>query len=1196
MNNKQYKIAFLALLAIMMIAPFLSNESTVINNDTNDTQIKDDFKNINIKTSGFWNNFTFIHITGANWSIAEGYDWCSGSGTWNDPYVLENITIDAGSSPTGAGITIENSVSYFIIQNCTVYNAGSVHFDAGLQLINADNGQILNNNFSNNNYYGLYVEIAKNLTIEDNIIENNGHNGMRLVNLEYSTFKNNTIRFSPTTGVWLDNCFNNTFLYNTIANHTAIGLRLFICDDNNITANEINFNSVGSSTYAGIYQQISDNVTIYGNNLLGNPRPFDNITSSGTFEWNNIDGEVPILYINDLGGGDFKWAEAAANLAWVSGSGSLNDPYLLEEITINGQNSSNCLDIRDSTSSYFVIRNNTFYNSSDGAMDAGLYVMNCFNGKIIGNNCSFNNKYGIVISDGDNFTINDNTANNNSYTGMFAGQSSYTNISGNTVIGNLYRGFQLFICNNQTFTDNQIKLNADLGLILVNCHNITIDKNTIENNGADGIKLSTSDFNNITNNNINSHGSGTNNGIHLDTSDNNRIIGNNLLDNARNWIQLFGTNVNNLMLWNNIGGVIAPNLVIDDNGDDGDGGGNFTWAEAEDSLAWVDGTGIQNDPYLIEKIMINGQNSSSCLTIRDSTLYFKIHNCTFYNASTIPDDAGIALIDTDNGVLSNNNCSDNNLYGIFLDNSENHNITCNDIYNNSDGGVYVFDNSHNNKISENTIFGHLGTQDYGIRVENSDSNNIWLNNISNNFNGIFLRFADRTLVYNNSFPDNTNTGIITNGADYNTIFNNSFISGATSLWLLGGSDHNIITQNRMINGTNIQFQNTASTNNSFTYNRLYSYSASWNGIRISSGDNITIFNNTIIDFGSGSNSMYIYGGQYHNISFNYITGFSDGIIVGGAASNTHNSIVAYNRLEGNNNAMHITMGTSGMRFFNNTVVTNTGNGIRLYFAGSNNKIYSNWIRYNGQHGITVLSTNFTLIYNNKILQHNGTGDFGIHLDSSNGSEIFSNSIYGNDEGISLTDSYLNNIYTNNISLNNYGVHLDTSQNNVISTNLIYNNSNGIFLENSNNTEIYWNFIFNNTVNAIDTSSINTYYHYFSNANFQGNVGNYWDNYTGSDANGDGIGDTSHIVWPNGLDPYPLMTPSFNDLKTEETPSNGEPEEEEEDGTLIIVIIVIVIIACISIPIVIFAYKNPEKFKGAINKLKKKLKGQKRPDK
>ncbi|MCW4024864.1 MAG: right-handed parallel beta-helix repeat-containing protein [Candidatus Bathyarchaeota archaeon] len=50
----------------------------------------------------------------------------------------------------------------------------------------------------------------------------------------------------------------------------------------------------------------------------------------------------------------------------------------------------------------------------------------------------------------------------------------------------------------------------------------------------------------------------------------------------------------------------------------------------------------------------------------------------------------------------------------------------------------------------------------------------------------------------------------------------------------------------------------------------------------------------------------------------------------------------------------------------------------------------------------------------------------------------------------------------------------------------------------------------------------------------GQVGNYWSDYTGVDANGDGIGDTPYIIDEKNQDRYPLMLPAV-ELPIEEAP-------------------------------------------------------------
>ncbi|RLE40440.1 hypothetical protein DRJ16_07165, partial [Candidatus Woesearchaeota archaeon] len=191
---------------------------------------------------------------------------------------------------------------------------------------------------------------------------------------------------------------------------------------------------------------------------------------------------------------------------------------------------------------------------------------------------------------------------------------------------------------------------------------------------------------------------------------------------------------------------------------------------------------------------------------------------------------------------------------------------------------------------------------------------------------------------------------------------------------------------------------------------------------------------------------------------------------------------------------------------------------------SNNKISNN------KCGIFLDDSDKNSISNNNIYSNNCSG---IYLWDSNKNSISNNICSNNWNGIDIRDSNNNSISSNICSNNRYGICLWYLNNNSISKNNISsNNWYGIYLRESNNNIIYLNNFINNGDNAYSYDSKNIWNstepikYTYKGSTFTNYMGNYWSDYTGTDANEDGIGDTPYSI-DSDKDNYPLMRPFEN---------------------------------------------------------------------
>jgi parallel beta-helix repeat protein len=269
----------------------------------------------------------------------------------------------------------------------------------------------------------------------------------------------------------------------------------------------------------------------------------------------------------------------------------------------------------------------------------------------------------------------------------------------------------------------------------------------------------------------------------------------------------------------------------------------------------------------------------------------------------------------------------------------------------------------------------------------------------------------------------------------------------------------------------------------------------------------------------------------------------------------------------------------------NFKLTNISNGISLGFS-SHNTIDQNIIKNCSEAGVNLWHSSENILSNNEI----STCKLGIFFQHSDNNTIQFNKIFLNSWGMHLFHSNSNYIFGNNASNNRGdGIHIGSSHghfktqknsiiNNTINNcglwglkiefvdgievlgNTISNNSIGIHLISSNNGTFHHNNLINNSNELKREDSFNVW------RNSHGR-GNFWSDYQGLDAIGNGVGDTN--LPHQGVDYHPLMEPAKpgDYLKSDfDREPNSEPEDIFQCISLMFKLLIILMILLIFLKI------------------------------
>jgi len=155
-------------------------------------------------------------------------------------------------------------------------------------------------------------------------------------------------------------------------------------------------------------------------------------------------------------------------------------------------------------------------------------------------------------------------------------------------------------------------------------------------------------------------------------------------------------------------------------------------------------------------------------------------------------------------------------------------------------------------------------------------------------------------------------------------------------------------------------------------------------------------------------------------------------------------------------------------------------------------------------------------------------DYGIYIDHTTSYFVIRGCVVerARNAGIYLNSVKNGRIEGCELNINGIGIHLLNARGITITGTVLSANNYGIVLDaDSRDAVIYGNSFVNNGVAARDVPRKSAW--------CSDTTGNYWSDYTGTDENGDGIGDTPYGIV---FDPYPLMRPPVE--ATHFTPARG----------------------------------------------------------
>jgi len=616
--------------------------------------------------------------------------------------------------------------------------------------------------------------------------------------------------------------------------------------------------------------------------------------------------------------------------------------------------------------------------------------------------------------------------------------------------------------------DNNCSSNSDVGIVLLASSKNRLANNTCLLNSYYDIELTYSNGNEMANNTCTS--TAWQAGIYFALSNNNSLIGNALSSDG-----------NGVLLYESTNNTFAENRFV--------GSGifmqgyelRFLDSHSIDTTNTVNGkpiyyvkdqTGMAVPAGAGQILMVNCTD----MLIENQNLSWagvgvELALCTgvtVINCICADNERGIHLVLSSGNNISGNTCLRNDLYGIELLYSDNNNLSDNNCSWNEWAGINI-DTCTDNKVTNNTCTNN----EWGVEVQLMSGNHLDNNTCSNNSVGIFLIRSSENDLIDNVCMDNWE-GVNLSTSNYNRVINNTCLHNGCGIALDQSSGNYLACNTCPSNG---------------------------HGMYLDQSSGNTLSNNTC---GSNTgNGIFLYEQSDDNTLCNNNCSYNSQLGVYVAISD-RNSLGA------------------------NTCNLNAWSGIYM-FSSIGSTLVNNTFNLNGGVGIDIsLSSNLSMIDNACCLNDWA----GILLQSTYTSYLTNNNVSSNNRsGIYVWFSTGNNICANNCSSNGlYGMYFGYSQDNAITLNHLCDNLEyGVYLDAGSGNNRIWNNTFcsnNGADGSYDTDHVQACDNGTGNWwNSASGYGNYWSDWTGPDANMDGIVDMPYNISGSAgsKDFYPLTT-------------------------------------------------------------------------